>query len=105
MIDKLEYLIMLAGEKHFGRAAERLGITQPTLSAGLRQLEERLEVTLVNRGSRFQGMTEEGERVLVWARRITDDLRTMREEIRTVRSGLSGHLRIGAVPTALPVVA
>ncbi|MEF2552866.1 LysR family transcriptional regulator [Aurantimonas sp. A2-1-M11] len=105
MIDKLEYLIMLAGEKHFGRAAEKLGITQPTLSAGIRQLEERLGVTLVNRGSRFQGMTGEGERVLVWARRISDDLRTMHEEIRMVRTGLSGHLRIGAVPTALPVVA
>ncbi|KQT85729.1 LysR family transcriptional regulator [Aurantimonas sp. Leaf443] len=105
MIDKLEYLIMLASEKHFGRAAERLGITQPTLSAGLRQLEERLGVTLVNRGSRFQGMTAEGERVLAWARRITDDMRTMREEIRAVRTGLFGHIRIGAVPTALAVVA
>lgn len=104
MIDKLEYLIALAGEKHFGRAADRLGITQPTLSAGLRQLEDRLGVTLVNRGSRFQGMTPEGEKVLAWARRITDDVRTMREEIRTVKGGLSGHLRIGAIPTALAIV-
>ncbi|MCB8837300.1 LysR family transcriptional regulator [Aurantimonas sp. VKM B-3413] len=105
MLDKLEYLIVLAAEKHFGRAAERLGITQPTLSAGIRQLEERLGATLVNRGSRFQGMTQEGERVLAWARRITDDVRTMREEIHTVRRGLSGHLRIGAIPTALAIVA
>lgn len=105
MIDKLEYLTVLAAERHFGRAAERLGITQPTLSAGLRQLEDRLGATLVNRGSRFQGMTPEGERVLVWARRITDDVRTMREEVRTTRGGLSGHLRIGVIPTALSVVA
>jgi len=105
MIDKLEYLIALASEKHFGRAAERLGITQPTLSAGIRQLEERLGTTLVNRGSRFRGLTEEGERALAWARRITDDVRTMREEVQTVKRGLSGHLRIGAIPTSLAIVA
>ena len=104
MIDKLEYLIVLAAEKHFGHAAEKLGITQPTLSAGLRQLEEKLGATLVNRGSRFQGMTAEGDRVLNWARRITDDVKTMREELMTVRTGLSGHLRIGAIPTALAIV-
>ncbi|MBO0663263.1 LysR family transcriptional regulator [Jiella sp. MQZ9-1] len=104
MLDKLEYLIALAAEKHFGRAADRLGITQPTLSAGIRQLEERLGTTLVNRGSRFRGLTEEGERALAWARRITDDVRTMREEVHTVRRGLSGHLRIGAIPTSLAIV-
>lgn len=105
MIDKLEYLIMLSHERHFGRAADKLGITQPTLSAGIRHLEERLGVTLVNRGSRYKGMTSEGERVLAWARKITDDVRTMREEVRSVRRGLTGHLRIGAIPTALSLVA
>ncbi|MEN3791100.1 LysR family transcriptional regulator [Fulvimarina sp. MAC3] len=105
MIDKLEYLIMLSHERHFGRAADKLGITQPTLSAGIRHLEERLGVTLVNRGSRYKGMTSEGDRVLAWARKITDDVRTMREEVRSVRRGLTGHLRIGAIPTALSLVA
>lgn len=104
MIDKLEYFIALAGERHFGRAAERLGVTQPTLSAGIRQLEERLGVTLVNRGSRFQGITGEGERVLTWARRIVEDVKTMHDEIRAVRFGVSGHLRIAVIPTALAVV-
>ncbi|RFC63696.1 LysR family transcriptional regulator [Fulvimarina endophytica] len=104
MIDKFEYLIMLSHERHFGRAADKLGITQPTLSAGIRQLEERLGVTLVNRGSRYKGMTAEGERVLAWARKITDDIRTMREEVRSVRRGLTGFLRIGAIPTALSLV-
>ena len=104
MIDKLEYFIALAAERHFGRAAERLGVTQPTLSAGIRQLEERLGVTLVNRGSRFQGITSEGERVLTWARRIVEDVRTMHDEIRSVRLGISGHLRIAVIPTALAVV-
>ncbi|MCW4116136.1 LysR family transcriptional regulator [Aurantimonas sp. MSK8Z-1] len=104
MIDKLEYFIALAGERHFGRAAERLGVTQPTLSAGIRQLEERLGVTLVNRGSRFQSLTAEGERVLVWARRIIGDVRTMQDELRIERQGLSGHLRLAVIPTALAVV-
>jgi DNA-binding transcriptional LysR family regulator len=104
MIDKLEYFIALAQERHFGRAAERLGVTQPTLSAGIRQLEERLGVTLVNRGSRFQGITPEGERVLAWARRIVEDVRTMHDEIRALKLGISGHLRIAVIPTALAVV-
>jgi hypothetical protein len=53
MIDKLEYLIALANEQHFGRAAEACGVTQPTFSAGIKQLEEALGVLLVQRGSRF----------------------------------------------------
>ena len=57
MIDKLEFLIAIAHEKHFGRAAEACGVTQPTLSAGLKQLEETLGVMLVRRGSRFLGFT------------------------------------------------
>ena len=105
MIDKLEFFIALAKEQHFGRAAEQLGITQPTLSAAIKQLEEVLGVMLVKRGSRFQGLTPEGEQVLVWARRITGDARTMSEEMRAARHGLSGRIRIAAVPTALAMVA
>ena len=56
---------------------------------------------LVQRGSRFQGLTPEGQRVLEWARRIVGDARTMREEMRAARQGLSGHVRIAAIPTAL----
>ena len=101
MIDKLEFFIALARARHFGRAAEELGITQPTLSAAIKQLEDQLGVMLVQRGSRFQGLTPEGERVLEWARRIAGDARTMREEMKAARYGLSGHVRIAAIPTAL----
>lgn len=104
MIDKLEFFIALAREQHFGRAAEECGITQPTLSAAIRQLEEQLGVMLVRRGSRFQGLTTEGERVLEWARRIVGDARAMREEMRASREGLAGHIRIAAIPTALAIV-
>jgi DNA-binding transcriptional LysR family regulator len=105
MIDKLDFVLALARERHFGRAAESCGVTQPTLSAGLKHLEEQMGVLLVNRGSRFQGFTPEGERVLEWARRIVGDTRTMREEINSLRHGLTGRLRIAAIPTALAMVA
>ncbi|MGE5163350.1 MAG: LysR family transcriptional regulator [Sphingobacteriales bacterium] len=105
MIDRLEFILALAREKHFGRAAEACGVTQPTLSAGVKQLEEQMGVLLVSRGSRFQGFTPEGQRVLEWARRIVGDSRTMREEINSLRHGLSGRLRLAAIPTALAMVA
>ncbi|ASG23752.1 MULTISPECIES: LysR family transcriptional regulator [Nitrospirillum] len=104
MIDKLEFFIALAREQHFGRAAEACGVTQPTLSAGLKQLEDQLGVLLVNRGARYMGLTQEGERVLDWARRIVGDARAMRQEVRALRHGLSGHLRIAVIPTALAMV-
>ena len=104
MIDKLEFFIALAKAQHFGRAAEECGVTQPTLSAAIKQLEDTLGVMLVKRGSRFQGLTPEGTQVLEWARRIVGDARTMREEMRAARHGLSGRIRIAAVPTALAMV-
>ena len=85
MIDKLELLLALAKERHFGRAAEACGVTQPTMSTSLKQLEEILGVMLVQRGSRFQGFTPEGERTLDWARRIVGDARAMRQEINTLK--------------------
>ena len=104
MIDKLEFLIALAREKNFGKAAEQCGVTQPTFSAGIKQLEDTLGVMLVQRTSRFLGFTAEGERVLDWARTIVADTRAMRQEVRTLKQGLSGHLEIAAIPTALAMV-
>lgn len=104
MIDKLNFFIVLARERHFGRAATKLGITQPSLSAAIRQLEETLGVMLINRGSRFQNLTTEGKKVLNWALKITADTRTMKEELKTITRGLSGTLIVGAVPTALSVI-
>ena len=104
MIDKLDMLLALARERHFGRAAEACGVTQPTLSAGLRALEASLGTRLVNRSSRFVGLTPEGERVLGWARRIVGDAAAMRQEIASPGEPLAGVLRIAAIPTALPAV-
>ncbi|MBR9652171.1 LysR family transcriptional regulator [Thalassovita aquimarina] len=105
MIEKLEMFISLAREQHFGRAAESCGVTQPSLSAAIKQLEDQLGVMLVYRGSRFQGLTPEGQRVLDWARQIVGDTRTMKEEMRAARQGLSGNLRLAAIPTALNLIA
>lgn len=104
MLDKLEFLLALARERHFGRAADACGVTQPTLSAGVKQIEDSFGVLLVNRGSRFQSFTPEGERVLDWARRIVGDARAMREEVHSLRHGLAGRLRIAVIPTALAMV-
>jgi DNA-binding transcriptional LysR family regulator len=105
VIDKLEFLLALARERHFGRAAESCGVTQPTLSAGLKQLEDALGVLLVERGSRFHGFTTEGDRVLDWALRISGDMKAMKQEVDALKRGLAGHLRIAVIPTALPMTA
>jgi len=105
VIDKLEFVIALAREEHFGKAAEACSVSQPTLSAGIKQLEEMFGVLLVERGSRFRGFTPEGERVLQWARRIVADARAMRQDIDALKRGLAGHIRIAAIPTALAMTA
>ena len=97
-------MLALARERHFGHAAEACGVSQPTFSAGIKQLEDTLGVLLVQRGSRFQGFTPEGERVLDWARRIVGDTRAMRQEVDALKRGLAGHVRIAAIPTALAMV-
>ena len=103
MIDRLEFLLALSRERHFGRAAQACGVSQPTLSAGVKALEDMLGTMLVQRGSRFRGFTPEGERVLDWARRIVGDARSMRQEIDALKRGLSGTLRIAVIPTALGI--
>src|SRR5262245_19824006 len=104
MLDKLEFLLLLAKERHFGRAAEAAGVTQPTFSSAVKSLEETLGTALVERGSRFHGFTPEGARVLDWARRLVGDARTMRQELQSLKGAFTGQLRVGAIPTALPFV-
>lgn len=101
----LEYLTALARERHFGRAAAACQVTQPTLSAGIKHLEEELGILIVQRGQRFEGFTAEGERVLVWARRILADMESLEQDASAMRARLVGRLRLGAVPTALPLAA
>lgn len=104
LVRQLAYLAALAREEHFGRAAEACRVTQPTLSAGLRRLEDDLGLRLVRRGRRYEGLTPEGERMLVWAHRILADVDGLRSDLGAMTHGLAGRLRIGAIPTALPAV-
>lgn len=104
MIDKLEMLIALSRERHFGRAAESCHVTQPTLSSAIKALEETLGVQLVLRGARYIGLTPEGERVLARAKSIVAEARAMKSDVATARKGLAGTLRLGVIPTALASV-
>jgi DNA-binding transcriptional LysR family regulator len=105
LIRQFQYLVALARERHFARAAAACQVTQPTLSSGIKQLEESLGVLVVERGQRFRGLTPEGERVLQWARRITADVQSLRQDVDATRGELSGRLRVGVIPAALPMVA
>jgi len=105
IIRQLVYLDALAREKHFRKAAEACHVSQPTLSAAIVQLEEELGVLIVERGRRFQGLTKEGEAVLAHARRILAEADMMKESIAELREGISGRIRLGAIPTALPMIA
>jgi DNA-binding transcriptional LysR family regulator len=105
MLEKLEFMIALARERHFGRAAESCGVAQPTLSLGIQSLEQMLNVQLVKRSSRFQGFTPEGERVLVWARRLVGDAKAMRQEMLNFHAGGGAQLRIAAIPCSMQIAA
>jgi DNA-binding transcriptional LysR family regulator len=97
---QLEYFVAVAQERHFARAAERCYVSQPALSAAIAKLERELDVTLINRGHSFVGLTAEGERLVVWAKRILAEHDAFTAEVRAVRSGVTGTLRLGAVPSA-----
>jgi len=104
VIKQFLYLVALAREAHFGRAASACHISQPTLSAAIRALEEELGVMIVERGHRYNGLTPEGYAVLDHAKRILANCDALKQELSAMRGGLTGKLRIGVIPTALPVV-
>jgi len=97
-IKQLKFLIALDETRHFGQAAARCHITQPTLSMRLRNLEDELQLPLVNRGQRFEGFTAPGERVLAWARTVLAAYDGLQAEAAACRGHLVGTLRIGVVP-------
>lgn len=99
IIRNFEYLLALNREKHFARAATSCRVSQPTLSAGIKQLEEDMDVRIVNRGQRFEGFTPEGERVLAWAQQMMEDCMRLKQELHGLRgSGLQGPFRLGMLP-------
>ena len=104
-IRQLEYLVTLARERHFAKAAEVCHVSQPALSSAIRGLEKELGVMIVQRGRRYLGLTSEGERVLAWAQQTLASLAYMREDASAAKSTMTGTLRIGAIPTTMTVAA
>lgn len=102
LLQHLDYLLALAAERHFGRAAARCHVSQPTLSVAIRRLEKDLGIVIVQRGHRFEGFTEEGRRVVTWAQRIIAERDEMLADLERMRGRLTATARLGAIPTAVP---
>jgi DNA-binding transcriptional LysR family regulator len=104
VLRQLVYLVALAREGHFGRAAEACHVSQPGLSTALRQLEEELQVPIILRTQRFKGFTPQGEIVLGFARRMLAESNTMRQQLLMGSGALEGRLKIGVVPSVMPML-
>jgi DNA-binding transcriptional LysR family regulator len=102
---QLEYLTALAREQHFGRAAAVCHVSQPALSAAIGKLERELGLELVDRVGRRGELTEEGRALLRWADLALVGVEGLRSEAARMTTELRGKLRLGVIPTALPVVA
>lgn len=98
----LRYLVAVADERHFGRAARRSCVSQPTLSAQLRKLEDYLGVRLIERQPRRVALTEAGEKVVARARRILQDSDEIVSLARHASDPLAGTLKIAFIPTIGP---
>ena len=98
----LEYLVALADTCHFGHAAERCCVSQPTLSGQLRKLEEELGVILFERTKRSVEITPPGEAIVVHARRVLEQADALRQVAQSHQDPLAGPLRMGAIPTLSP---
>ena len=105
LLASLRYLAALDEHKHFGRAAASCHITQPALSNALKALEEEFGVAIVKRGRSFGGFTAEGDRVLASAQRMLHEREVLGQDLSSVAGKPQGTLRIGAVPTAIPIAA
>jgi DNA-binding transcriptional LysR family regulator len=101
---QLEYLVALAQERHFTRAAQHCNVSQPSLSNAIKQLERELGTPIVLRHQRFQGFTAEGARIIEWSKRILADRDAMLQELSVLKKNLSGRLRLGAMPTSSPIL-
>ena len=98
----VRYFLALVKEKHFARAADVCGVTQPTLSAGLTALERQLGKRLIVRDRRFISLTPEGQALLPWARQMVAAQDGMAAAISATSGPIQGEFRLGAIPAALP---
>src|ERR1700722_16398065 len=103
-LTELRYLVAVADLRHFGRAADRCNVTQPTLSSQLRKLEELLGAPLVERTTRSVTLTSLGEHVVPHARRMLEEADTISELARHGQGTLTSVLRLGIIPTLSPYI-
>ena len=96
----LQFLAALAQHRHFARAAQACGVSQPAFSTRIRKLEDRLGVALVRRDNRFQGLTEAGEKLVQGGVPLVEGMRALEHQIASAKSIASGRLRLGVIPTA-----
>lgn len=101
-LTELKYVVALAQERHFGRAAQKCFVTQPTLSLALAKLEDELAVKLFERNKNEVLVTPRGHAIIEQARRVLDEVGKIQGLARGGDDQLSGALRIGAIPTIGP---
>jgi LysR family hydrogen peroxide-inducible transcriptional activator len=101
-LKQLHYLVALRDAGHFGRAAEACFVTQSTLSAGIRELETLIGVTLVERTRRVVRFTPLGERIVDKARRVLREADELGDLARAAGRPLSGEMRMSVIPTIAP---
>lgn len=101
-LKQLQYLVALHDHGHFGKAADACFVTQSTLSAGLRELESLIGVTLVERNRRVVRFTALGDRIAEKARRVVREAEELGDMVKAGGKPLSGELRLGVIPTIAP---
>ncbi len=101
-LTELKYVVALAQERHFGRAAHKCFVTQPTLSLALAKLEGELELKLFERNKNEVLVTPRGQQIVEQARRVLDEVGKIQQMARGGQDQLSGALRLGVIPTIGP---
>jgi LysR family hydrogen peroxide-inducible transcriptional activator len=101
-LTELRYVVALAQERHFGRAAQKCFVTQPTLSLALAKLEEELDVRLFERNKNEVLVTPRGQAIVEQAKRVLDEVGRIQQLARGGQDQLSGALRLGVIPTIGP---
>ena len=101
-LTELKYIVAVARERHFGRAAEACFVSQPTLSVAIRKLEDELGVTLFERGGAEIGVTPIGQRIVVQAQKVLEESANLKEIARQGHDPLAGPLRVGVIHTIGP---
>lgn len=99
---QLRYIVALDLERHFGRAAERCGVSQPTLSTQVRRLEAELGVEIFDRTRQPIEPTDLGQRILERARAVLREAEGLLAEVHAVTDEVAGELRLGVIPTLAP---